>query len=213
MPEPHAANYRNIIFDFGGVICNIDPDRTFQALKSLGSVTSLGSLQSKMTRDLYEKLELGLITGTEFTESVRVLLGKHVSHDRIRDTWNAMILDIPASRILLIERLKRDHRIFLLSNTNEIHYHYFLHSFRERFGYSDFDELFEKVYFSYRLKMKKPDPAIFRFVLEDSGLVAAETLFIDDSVENILGAKSTGMAGLHLKNGEDILDILSEKWE
>ena len=115
-----------------------------------------------------------------------------------------MLLDIPPERIRLLESLKIRYRIFLLSNSNEIHYHSYLSRFREKFGYEDFDSLFEKAYFSFRLKLQKPDPAIFKLVLANHSLNPVETLFIDDSPQHVEAARNLMIQGLLLDPGTDV---------
>jgi len=115
-----------------------------------------------------------------------------------------MLLDIPTERIRLLEAARKNYRIFLLSNSNEIHYHEYLEKFREKFGYDDFDDLFEKAYFSFRLKMQKPNREIFDYVVKNHGLDPGETLFIDDSAVHVEGARKALLNAYHLKPGEEI---------
>jgi putative hydrolase of the HAD superfamily len=128
------------------------------------------------------------------------LIGTDVTDQDIDTAWTAMLLDIPRDRIKYIEELKNKYRVFLLSNTNEIHRLKFHSIFEENFGYS-FDQLFERNHYSHEMGLRKPDQAIFLQVLAENNLVASETLFIDDISENVMAAESVGMKGLNIVPG------------
>ena len=118
-------------------------------------------------------------------------------------TWNKIIGDYPAHRINLLKSLQKHYRLFVLSNTNEIHYKHYISKFREEFN-SEFESLFEKAYWSFQIGKRKPDKNIYEFVIEHSGLIPEETLFIDDSLQNIEPANEIGIVGLYLESEVDI---------
>ncbi len=191
-------NLKNIIFDLGGVILNIDAQLTFDAFKELGLN---GSFQEKKeAMDFFFNLEKGHSTPGAFRNFIRQLIGSPVSDEEIDAAWTAMLLDIPAERISYLEDLRNNFRIFLLSNTNEIHRLKFHKTFEENFGYP-LDQLFERNYYSHEMGLRKPDREIFKQVLEQNRLIASETLFIDDSEENVIAAKSVGIRGLSILPG------------
>ena len=109
-----------------------------------------------------------------------------------------MIQDFPQENIKLIEELKSRYDLFLLSNTNPIHHRYFNRLFIEKYDYPTFKDFFKKAYLSYEIKCRKPDKKIFEYVLKDSTLNPAETLFVDDRIENIKAAESVGIQCIHL---------------
>lgn len=208
---PYSSKIKNIIFDFGGVICNIDVRLTEKRFLELG-VKSFDTQYSVVERDtLFGKLEEGTISPDDFRLEIRNFFSHTVTDLEIDDAWNALLLDIPMPRIRLIEALRNNYRLFLLSNSNEIHYQKYRKNFEDQFGYKDFDSLFEKAYFSYQLKLKKPGRAVFEYVLNDSRLNPEETLFIDDSIQHVKGATVAGMHAYHLNlvSGETILDLFS----
>ena len=86
----------------------------------------------------------------------------------------------------------------MLSNSNEIHYDLYVRDLQLRFGYREFDDLFNMAYFSFDLHMNKPNPEIFEFVINQHELVPEKTLFIDDSEENILAAQKLGLKTYHI---------------
>lgn len=191
-------NVKNIIFDLGGVILNIDAQLTFDAFKKLGMN---GSFQDeKDAMKYFFDLEKGHFTPAAFRNFIRQLIGEDVADQDIDAAWTAMLLDIPADRVRYIEALRKNYRVFLLSNTNEIHRLKFHRTFEESFGYS-FYQLFERNHYSHEMGLRKPDPEIYRIVLKDNNLVASETLFIDDIAENVVAAESVGMKGLNILPG------------
>jgi putative hydrolase of the HAD superfamily len=151
--------------------------------------------------------ETGRISSQQFREAIRNHYQVPPTDAAIDEAWNALLLNIPPPRIKLLEDLRKTYRIFLLSNSNEIHYLKYLHDFCQKYGYAGFDDLFEKAYFSFQVHLSKPDPSIFRLVLEDSNLLAAETLFIDDTLIHVESAERSGITGYHLKEGEDLVSL------
>ncbi len=202
---------KNIIFDFGGVICNIDVKITEKRFAGLGFKSDDGKSLAAATK-LFEDIETGALGSQHFRDELKKHFILPVSDAQIDEAWNALLLDIPEPRIRLLEELRDHYRILLLSNTNEIHYLCYVEKFRKQYGYARFDELFEKAYFSYRLGLKKPSPEIFRYVLNDSMLDPSETLFIDDTLMHVEGARNAGLHAYHLATdqGEQIMDLFQK---
>jgi putative hydrolase of the HAD superfamily len=189
---------KNIIFDFGGVICNIDVNLTKQAIVELGLKKFDTGNSITSSTGLFEALETGSITPERFRDELRPFFENPVTDEQLDTAWNALLLDMPEPRIRLLETLRKNYRIFLLSNSNVIHYNHYLNTFRNQYGYSDFDGLFEKAWFSFNIGLKKPSPEIFSYVLDHGRINPSETLFIDDTLVHVLGAKSVGIHGYHL---------------
>ena len=204
---------KNLIFDFGGVICNIDIRLTEKAFMDLGLKKFDTGRSISDSAGLFEDLETGAIAPHQFRDELKKFFVNPVADQQLDDAWNALLLDIPQPRIRLLEDLRKHYRIFLLSNTNEIHYLCYVENFRKQFGYTDFDALFEKAWFSFRIGFKKPSLEIFRHVLQNSRLDPAETLFIDDTLRHVEGARKAGIHAHHLEidNGEQILDLFHYK--
>lgn len=191
---------RNIIFDLGGVILNINTQLTLDALKRLGwKIASEENIISEI-RDVFVELEKGLIPTPYFRDYVRRLTGSAADDEEIDNAWAAMILDIPSDWVNYLQKLRSRYRLFLLSNTNEIHIAKFHREFEQYYGYP-FSSLFERVHYSCTMGKRKPDPAIFLQVLEENRLIASETLFIDDVEQNVKSAESVGMKGLYIQPG------------
>ncbi len=190
--------FKNIIFDLGGVILDIDYKRTIKAFSDLG-ITDASELYSKSSQiNLFDQLEKGNLSEDVFYSSIRKLSDRILSDSEIRNAWNAILIGLPDENIKLITALKKNHRLFLLSNTNSIHEKAYRKMIIEQYGHFIFDNLFEKMYLSHYLHMRKPDPAIFRFVLKENELKDDETCFIDDSLQHVQGARSAGITAFHL---------------
>lgn len=185
---------KNIIFDLGGVLLDLEVGRTIRELEKLG----LNGLDDyKITRVRYpffEAFETGRITAGQFRDEIRGIIGRDDIQDRQVDyAWTAMIVGLRKEKIEFLPALKKKYRTFLLSNTNILHEHHYHNMLKETIGKEHFLSLFEKVYYSHRVGMRKPDPAIFRHVLEDACLVPGETLYIDDFPEHVKTAEELGI--------------------
>ena len=191
---------RNIIFDLGGVILNINPQLTVDAFRNLGWNDFYEANNQSLCKELFCKLEAGSSSPELFRDNVRQMIANQKDDAEIDKAWTAMILDIPSDRVRYLEKLKRSYRLFLLSNTNEIHRIKFHREFEADFGYSFYD-LFEHNFYSHEMGMRKPDPLIYLQALNEAGLVPEETLFIDDMKENIEAARTLGMKVLHIQPG------------
>jgi glucose-1-phosphatase len=191
---------RNIIFDLGGVILNINPQLTIDAFRNLGWRDFYEENNQSKGKELFYSLESGNSSPEAFRDNVRKMIDLQRDDKEIDAAWAAMILDIPADRVRYLEELKKNYRLFLLSNTNEIHRIKFHRDFEADFGYSFYD-LFERNFYSHEMGMRKPNPQIYIQALTEAGLVPEETLFIDDMEENIEAAKTTGMKVLHIQPG------------
>jgi len=203
----YKDNLKNIIFDFGGVIIDIDFQLTINKFKKLGILDFDQKFSQFLQDPVFDCYDIGKISSEEFVKRLKKLVPEKISENDILEAWNAMILDIPKERIKLLENLRKNYRIFLLSNTNDIHYQLYIKNFYNKFGYKTFNDLFEKAYLSFEIGMRKPDAEIFNFVLKDSNLLPEETLFIDDSNQHIESAKKFGIHSYLLEN-ETINDIL-----
>lgn len=204
------SSISSIIFDFGGVILDIDPVQTLNALKRLGVEDTDLFRSTTFQQEVMEKFERGIITPEVFRDKVRDFTGIPLKDQDIDDSWNALLLDIPHERIEVLEEAKKHYPIFLLSNSNEIHYDVYVRDLQLRFGYREFDQLFTKSYFSFDLHLSKPNPEIFEFVLYQHRLDPTKTLFIDDTLMHIEAARSLGLKTLHLQKPQRVRDLFTK---
>ena len=203
----NLTGIKNIIFDFGGVVIDIDFQAAANSFKKLG-ISDFSKMYSQISQvQLFDRFEKGILSPQEFRTELKTFLPSKITDNQIDDAWNSMILNIPAKRVDLLLNLKNQYRTFLLSNTNKIHYDFYLHHFKNTYGFDNFSHIFEKAYFSFEMGMKKPDKDIFNYVLSNSQLIPNECLFIDDSEPNILTANTLGFSTYLLPPGKDICSL------
>ena len=196
----------NIIFDLGNVILDINYQSTIKAFEKIG-IENASILYSKSSQTkIFDQLETGKITKEDFILEIQKIIPK-ASKSEIINAWNAIIKDLPESRIDILKNLKDKFSIFLLSNTNSIHIDYIVKKIG-RGKYHEFYNLFDKVYYSHELKLRKPDPNIFKLVINENNLKIKNTLFIDDSIQHINSAKKLGLQTYHLNNSIESLETI-----
>jgi FMN phosphatase YigB (HAD superfamily) len=201
---------KNIIFDFGGVILDIDPMQTLVALQELGFEDIKRFEDKEFQSNIIQKFERGIISPETFRNKVREFMQLKVCNQDLDDAWNALLFDIPENRIRVLEEVKKNYSIFLLSNSNEIHYDMYLRDLQLRFGYHNFDQLFDKAYFSFDLHLNKPNPEIFEFIMDQHKMRPDQTLFIDDSIQHIETARLLGIHTYHLVKPEKVRDLFKD---
>lgn len=189
---------KNIIFDFGGVFLDVSYQRTERAFINAG-VASFASLYSQQKASpLFEDLETGKLAPDDFYAAFRQISGTQLDNDIIRGCWNEILGGYYPEALAMLDRLRSPYRLFLFSNTNQIHYDCFMDTYRSQFGRDDFNALFEKAWYSHEIGVRKPYREAYEWVLNDAGLKASETLFIDDTLVNIEGAAAAGLHTIHL---------------
>lgn len=194
-----------LIFDFGDVFINIDKQATPLAFKKLGLEN-----WSPQIDTLNFNFEKGLISRADFLAGLNQLV-PNASPEEVLNAWNEVLLDFPLSRLEFLELIANNYQVFLLSNTDSIHIERFQHKAGISF-YRDFYQCFEKVYFSYELGMRKPDPEIFEFIIKEHNLLPKNTLFVDDNLQNVESAEKLGIQVWLLQKGEeDVIDIFANK--
>lgn len=196
----------SIIFDFGDVFINLDKQATPMALKKLG----LEKWSSKIDT-LNFNFEKGLITRTEFIVGLNELVPE-ATPEEVLAAWNAVLLDFPMYRLEFLETISKKYPLYLLSNTDSIHINHFKDTNGDAF-YNRFSNCFEKVYFSYDLGKRKPDVEIYNYVINENNLNPEKTLFVDDNLDNIQGAKKVGLQVWHLQKGkEEVIDLFKKSF-
>ena len=194
-----------IIFDFGDIFINLEKEAQIEAFKKLGLSGPNEDLIEK--NDLFEK---GQLTELQFLESFHNYI-PNASIEEIRTAWNTIIGEFPLYRLEFLQLLSHKYKLILLTNTDEIHISRFEHKVGISF-FSDFYQCFEKVYYSYEMGMRKPDPAIFSYILNKHDLSPKRTLFVDDKKVNTDAAESLGIHVWNLKVGEeDVVDLFQKK--
>lgn len=173
-----SKGIKNLLIDLGGVLINLDHQRCMENFKELGFTDVEERLNIQQLHGIFMQQEKGLITSAEFRNGLRDMMGKVVSDNQIDAAWNSLLVDIPKHKLDLLLELRSKYVVYLLSNTNEIHWRYACHNL---FPYRTFrvEDYFEKAYLSYEMHMAKPEADIFKAVIEDAGIEPQETLFIE----------------------------------
>lgn len=207
------ATVKNILFDLGGVLINLDIGRTEAAFAALvGDRAQHRSIYRELLeKRVFEHFETDTVDEAGFIEAIHQHNPLPITDNQIRTAWSAMLLDLPAERLELLRWLRDEgYRIFLLSNINSIHLRDFYSIVEQQHGI-DFDALFDKTYYSHLIRRRKPDPTTYQFVLDDAGLLAPETLFIDDNADNVIGAQSIGIQTIHHVANGDTVRVIRER--
>ena len=197
---------RNIIFDFGDIFINLDKPATIREMAKLG----VSEISDEMIA-VYHQYEKGLISTEQFV---------HFYHDTFKIdkndlifAWNAVLLDFPKKRLEFLKQLaaSKKYRLFLLSNTNDLHIKSIQNSLGNQF-YNQFKSCFEQFYLSHEIHFRKPDSEIYEFVINQNNLKASETLFVDDLKENTVAANTLGIQTWNLIPGkEDVTNLFEKK--
>lgn len=199
---------KNIVLDFGGVLVDIDASRSYKGLAQLLDVPEGQAVGSEVL-DILQQYELGAFGEASFMHRLQRLSSQVISERDILDAWNAMLLDLPYARLDYLLNLRQDYKIYLLSNTNHTHIEWIRSLLRRRGGVQEFEQLyFDKVFYSYKLGMRKPHQDIYRWVTELLSIHPHETLFVDDTVANVVEAQNIGWhARVHDPNKEIIHEL------
>jgi len=198
---------KNIIFDLGGVIINLDNQRTEDAFTSLGVKDFRTYFGHGHASSFFKEYEVGRLSDQQFVDSIRQLTGLTVPDETIVDSWNALLLDFPPERIQLLKQLRKSYRLFLFSNTNALHLAALQKIYTGTFGEGSLEDHFEKTYYSHLMGMRKPDKESFEHILQENQLNAGETMFVDDAIINVEGAEKVGLRGLFLRPGVSLMDF------
>ena len=204
---------KNIIFDLGNVIIDLDLDRSEQELKRIFGENMGEKLQVAGLENIFTDYEKGLITETAFLENLQSIDPKAISKRKIIDAWNAMLLGTPLHRLQMLKKLKERYSVFLLSNTNATHLDWVYDDLHKTHGISDFEEqFFHKAFYSHLINRRKPDEDIYTFVLKDADLKPNETLFIDDNADNIAAANKLGIHTIQHQIGAEICEVIAARF-
>lgn len=193
---------KNIVFDFGGVLIDLNRQRCVENFKRIGLSNADELIGGKDQQELFTQFEKGLITSGEFRDKVRQLSGKALTDEQIDEAWNSFLVSIPDYKLDMLLKLRGKYIVYLLSNTNELHWAW---SCEHAFPYKGFTEedYFEEIFLSYKLNQIKPDPDIFHSVIDRTGILPEETFFIDDLKANCLAAEKLGISTYCAQPGED----------
>lgn len=206
--DPNKNTFNTLLFDFGGVLLDLDTNRTFAAMKEVMGFEGDAHEIYHKNQELFDAFETGHLIVESFLWKLQHKSKRVPPVEKLISAWNAMLLGWNPEKLALLTELKSRYRTFLLSNTNEIHIEWVRRDLKNKHNITDFDSrFFEKTYYSHLVGKRKPDADIFQFVIADAKINPAETLFIDDNAHNIEAAAKLGFqTRLHETNAS--LDFL-----
>lgn len=212
MPKK-TSDIKNLILDFGGVIYEISHQKQMETFAKIG-IYNFDELYSQAQQSpLFADLECGRLDHRKFRNEVGRFIGRNISEEEIDKAWNSILVGFPEDNVRFLEKLRNRYRLFLLSNTNAIHYEVYIREFSEKYGY-DFNSLFRKAFWSFKVGMRKPEPEIYEFVkkhLDASDY--SNCIFIDDTQTNTTAAKASGIPSFWLKPGMKLQDLFNKNLE
>jgi len=201
---------RNVIFDLGNVLLDLDSDQVNVAFKNLLGEDFSRLAASEETKKIFLYLETGHYSEESFINALQRLSTTVPDGKKVIDAWNSLLVGIPSQRLDMLEALsKKGYQLYLLSNTNSLHIHWLHRYMKATHNIENFEtQFFKKSYYSHLLGMRKPDKEIYEYVLSDAFIKAEETLFIDDGEANILGAQQLGISTLLHDPASDITELI-----
>jgi len=200
---------KNLVIDLGVVLLDLSPARCFENFKALGVNNITDLVDSHYKNGLFLELEKGLVSPEEFHNELRRITSLPITDEQIDDAWNSFLLNIPTYKLDLLLELNKNYNVYLLSNTNTIHWQQVI---RDDFSYKGLtvEDYFKKLYLSFELHLVKPDRRIFEHVLSDANIRPEETFFIDDAAENCRIAQTLGIETYMPKPEEDWSHIFTK---
>lgn len=195
---------KNIAFDFGGVIFNLDYEGAVESFKRIGLADADQRLDRYHQRGIFEELESGRIKPDAFRKELSRMCHRELTHDEVLSAWLGYVGGpVDLSRLDAIDELRRrGYRTFLLSNTNP-----YVQQWAESPAFCAYgrplSSFMDKCYTSYEVGIMKPAEGIFRHMLTDAAILPSETLFLDDSAANVEAAARLGIHTLLVEKNAD----------
>lgn len=202
----------NIIFDLCGPICDIEPRKIINTFKQYGVQNAEELFAELPQKEFLKDFEAGKISAEEFRNQIREITKTDLSDLIIDKAWNSCFVRLPKKHVELLGHLKLNYKVFLLSNSDEINYNYFKEIFEEQLGFDFFQLIFNDCFISCKTGIRKPSKESFLQITEKHQLSIEKTVFVDDSIKNIEGARAIGIRSHFLQNTEDIQDLFDDKF-
>ncbi len=200
---------KNIIFDFGNVLFDLDLPRIGQHFQAYWGEKALAARDKLNAAKVFELYETGGLSTEEFVNDLRFAVEPYLTEEQVINAWNSVFLGMPGERFDMLTRLREHYNVFLLSNINDLHARWIDDYMLREHGFSDFQtQFFDGVYYSHLIRLRKPDREIYEYVLADAELEPRETVFFDDLEENVEAARALGIQGILKRPEEDILEMM-----
>jgi len=196
------STIKNIVFDLGGVILDLDRSCAVRRFEELGIANAEELLDPYEQTDVFLELETGRIDMSGFCDTLSRYAGKALSEEAVRHAWMGFIVDVSQEKLDYILELRKKYKVYMLSNTNPV-----IMGWARTAAFTPagrpITDYFDKIYTSYEIGITKPDIRIFEYMLDDSRMIPEETLFVDDGAKNITAGRSLGMLTCQPENKED----------
>lgn len=200
---------KNIIFDFGNVLFDLDLPAIERNLKKLCGEHFAEAKEKLLRERIFELYETGGLSTEEFVDTLRLAAGPPLTEGQVIAAWNSIFIEMPKARFKMLLDLRQHYKVFLLSNINELHAAWIDEYMVQRHGIEDFhSRYFDGVYYSHLIRLRKPDREAFEYVLADADLIPEETIFFDDMETNIEAAKQLGIKGILHLPGREIIEVI-----
>lgn len=199
-----------LIFDLGNVIIDIDYKRTFSLLKTKVPEAYYDRVDQFYLTDFHKNYEKGLIDSPTFRNEVRKYFEQPWSDLEVDELWNSLLCKIPSERLELVRKLKKNYQVGVLSNTNEIHIEGVNRHLIEDHGLLNFEELFDRVFYSHHMGLAKPSAEIYEQLIFELGTKADRILFFDDLKANVEGAAAVGIKAVQVTGPRVLFDYFGD---
>lgn len=184
---------KNIIFDLGGVVIDLNRNQAILALEELGVKEAKQLLGEYEQKGPFLQLETGEMSASRFFDTLLPLCTPGTTVSDIADAFEKFLVDLPVERLRTISRLREmGYKVFVLSNTNPIMYNHWIDDKFRQDG-KTINDYFDGIVVSFQERTCKPDPRIFRNLINRYGLAPEETILLDDSEANCNSARSVGL--------------------
>lgn len=203
--------FRNLVFDIGDVIIDIDYKATIFAFQQIAVVDFSEVVSYAKQHPIFDQFEKGQITASGFRNELRPFLKPGTTDAQIDAAWNAILINYPKAKLDLLDKLKNKYRVFALSNINEIHICELDRVAKTLLGKNRFSDFFHHAYYSNELGHRKPNPEIYEYVASQQNLLPHETFFVDDKAENVVAAKTLGWQAFQLTNRNELTALLQQQ--
>jgi glucose-1-phosphatase len=201
---------KNIIFDFGNVLLDLNLPNIEKGMRALFGEHYEAAGQQLRKNNIFQLYETGGISSEEFVDAIRLSAPPYPEAQQVIDVWNSIFIGMPKERFDMLLELRKRYKVFMLSNINELHANWIDDYMERAHGISGFQHIyFDGVYYSHLIRLRKPDIDAYEYVLNDAEIKPEDSVFVDDLPENIAAAEKAGIRGLWHAPGSDILQRMA----
>ena len=202
-------NIQNLILDFGGVLVDLDRQGWIESFIKLGFNDFEEVFNDKGTNTVFKQFELGQISSEQFCKTLKHHCSAGTTDEQVAEAWNTLLTGIPRQRLRKLLSLRDRYVVYLLSNTNVLHWN---HSAQTYFNYHGLtiDDYFEELFLSFQMNQMKPDPGIYHSIIARTGIMPFNTLYLDDMKENCDTAARLGFKTHLVTPDEDWTELFAD---